>query len=138
MIYNSFKYSLKLWLTSVFIAPLLFLALVLFQKGAHDSEFLKSIPESVFMYVMLLGFEVKSSVIVWMIFTAIITFSLLFSFQARLREWLIVLAAILLCIGASMVKVSPIGFFGKTDDFSLTLCNCACMVWGVWLYKLEL
>jgi hypothetical protein len=137
MIQNSFKYSLKLWLTSVFVAPVLFLVLVLFQKGVHDSEFLKSIPESIFMYVMLLGFEVKSSVTVWIIFTAITAFNLLFSFKTRLREWLIVLAGILLCIGASMVKVSPIGFFGKTDDFSLMLCNCACIVWGVWLYKLK-
>jgi hypothetical protein len=137
MIQNSFKYSLKLWLTSVFVAPVLVLVLVLFQKGVHDSEFLKSIPESIFMYVMLLGFEVKSSVTVWIIFTAITAFNLLFSFKTRLREWLIVLAGILLCIGASMVKVSPIGFFGKTDDFSLMLCNCACIVWGVWLYKLK-
>jgi hypothetical protein len=137
MIQNSFKYSLKLWLTSVFVAPVLFLVLVLFQKGVHDSEFLKSIPESIFMYVMLLGFEVKSSVTVWIIFTAITAFNLLFSFKTRLREWLIVLAGILLCIGASMVKVSPIGFFGKTDDFSLMLCNCACIVWRVWLYKLK-
>jgi predicted membrane-bound mannosyltransferase len=137
MIYNSFKYSLKLWLTSVFIAPLLFLVLVLFQKGVHDSEFLKSIPESVFMYVMLLGFEVKSSALLWALFTGIIIINLVFSFKTKLKEWLIVLAAILLCIGASMVKVSPIGFFGKTDDFSLMLCNCACIVWGVWLYKLK-
>ena len=134
MVYNVFKYSLKVWLTSVVLAPVL-LHLIMYYRGEVNS-LLEAFGESIVFSL----FELFFSFITWLMFSVIIMVILVLEGKQTLKIWLIFIAGVLLTIGTFLATIlSPQDLRGNSNPvfLILMLCNCACIGWGTWFYKLK-
>jgi hypothetical protein len=137
MKYNTFTYSLKVWLTSVVAAPLLsviIMYLKLIPGSADGFDFIYSGPE---LYLVFTAFGFLFSFATWVAFWIITKAATLYVSQPVLMRWLIFAAGILLTT-ATFCIVFPHDLFQVNSVFRiLMVCNCACIGGGVWFYKLK-
>ncbi len=131
MILKSIKYSLKIWLSSVAIAPVLFLsieALISKTPNAFSNQF--------GMYPIIAFYQAIFSFITFVIFTVIIILiTNLYKGKVSVK-WPVCIAGILLTVGTFAIVFFPDGVIGDYEFFYLMLCNCACIGGGVWFYRL--
>jgi len=117
MTYRALNYSLKVWLTSVLIAPImLFMFLVIetyLQPSTHGLTY-----SNTGWYLTFWGF---------------VEVSIIFNITPLLRKLLIFLIGVSLSIGTSALLQSPF----IIDDFFFVamICNTICIGLGCWLYK---
>jgi|SRR6185437_2890256 len=133
MVYNVFKYSLKVWLTSVVLAPVL-LHVIMYYRGEVNS-----LPEAFADSLVFSLFEFFSF-ITWLVFSVVIMVILALAGKQTLKIWLIFIAGILLTAGTFLATIlSPQDLCGNSNPMFLILmiCNCACIGWGTWFYKLK-
>ena len=133
MILNSIKYSLKVWLSSVAIAPLIFLSIetvISKTNNAFSNQF--------GMYPIIAFYQAIFSFITFMVFTLIVMLiTNLYKGKVSVK-WPVCIAGILLTIGTFAIVFFPDGVIGGYEFFYLMLCNCACIAGGVWFYKLQI
>jgi hypothetical protein len=137
MLLNSFKYSLKIWLTSVAITPLLFIVMSFQQDDVLQKDIYKLISDTTYLYFMIFAFELLFSFVTWVIFLIIIQLTVTYVKTRITRVIIISLAGILLTMGTFMIILSPSDVFNVTRGFgAIFLCTCFCIGAGSWYYRL--
>ncbi|MDP9082011.1 MAG: hypothetical protein M3O71_31740 [Bacteroidota bacterium] len=138
MLFKSFIYSLKVWLTSVAITPLVFSILAYSGGNVLNDSVYEQINRAAYQYGMILVFELLFSFITWVIFLIIIQLTVTYFKQRITRLTIISISGVLLAMGTFMVILTPVDAFNVTRGFGgLTLCTCFCIAAGSWFYKLE-
>lgn len=125
-------YSLKVWLSSVFLAPLIYI-LIQWLGSPHRFESTAIIS----LYPIIILFELIFSFFTWLIFWAIIEISGMFLMNRLIRRWLIFIIAIILAASTFLVLCWPVARFSFNDIFfDVGLCNCVCIGAGCWFFRL--
>ena len=135
---NTFSYSLKVWLTSVVSAPILFL-LIEISRGKLSWQAPGVIIGSVFnMCLFYAAFELFFSLLTWLLFYIVISVLVRYILRPRLRMTIIALAGIVFTIITFRVTLLQDGFFNDNNNYlGLMICNCFCIGAGSLLYKLK-
>ena len=130
MKYHSLFFSLKVWLSSVFIAPLIYSVLVLSLTPGKSSSF-----AGFAIYPVMILFELIFSFITWLIFWAVTVLISTRLKDWRLRKYAILFSGIILTIGTFLLFLEPGNTFSFDDIFfDMMLCNCFCIGAGCWLF----
>jgi len=121
MTYHSLRYSLKVWLSSVFLAPLIYDIIQFFFNRAQ--------PDAVTnLYPVVILFELIFSFFTWLIFWGITVITRRFLDQRYLRRILLSVIGIILTIATFVLITFPNIPISINDiAFSLTLSNCICI-----------
>ena len=136
MTYRALNYSLKVWLTSVLIAPImLFMFLVIetyLQPSTHGLTYSNTGWYLTF-YITIVLYELMFLALTMLIFWGFVEVSIIFNITPLLRKLLIFLIGVSLSIGTSALLQSPF----IIDDFFFVamICNTICIGLGCWLYK---
>src|ERR1700733_3009366 len=69
---NVIKYSLKIWLTSVVVAPMLQLIVLFFWENSYKSDTPDLFPMAFFVYLGMVLAHLVFSFFIWVIFTLLI------------------------------------------------------------------
>jgi hypothetical protein len=139
MTFNTIKYTLKVWITSVLFAPVLFILLSAIINQLGFKSVLKSIPAEVMVYIAYVAFELVLSSVTWILFWLITVLWALIPFEPVVRKWFIFLTGLILTIGTFMATLLHSNFFDiHNNDVILMLANCFCIGFGVWYFKLKL
>ena len=129
----SLSYSLKVWLSSVVIAPLIYsLASWLISINHFDPD------SSIDLYPIMLLFELILSFCTWLAFWCITGITRVSPLNKYSRRLILSAAGIILTIG-TFLAFSLITYPVKPNDifFMLMLSNCLCIAVGCWFFKLE-
>ncbi len=136
------KYSLKVWLTAVVVAPLLILLIFFILSYSSIIQYTEAIRSGLYMYLFCVVFELIFSSITWLIFTIVVGLVLSIRSSGIQKTWIIFVTAVLLTVGTCAAMLVPFGFLENSSDLSfagiITGCNCSCIGLGVWFYKLKL
>jgi hypothetical protein len=138
MLLNSFIYSLKAWLTSVFITPLVFFILGSTGENASNEIIYEQINRTVYLYGVILVVEILISFITWVVFLIIIQLTVTFCRTRILRLLIISISGILLAMGTFIVILTTSEAFNITRGFGgMMICACFYIGAGSWFYKLD-
>jgi hypothetical protein len=138
MLFKSFIYSLKVWLTSVIVTPLVFFILAYSGGRVSNDSIYEQISTAAYQYGMILVFELLFSFITWVIFLIIINQTVTYINNRATRLSIISISGVLLTMGTFMVILTPSEAFKVTRGFGgLTLCTCLCIATSSWFYQLE-
>jgi len=139
MTLNIFKYTLKIWLTSVAAAPLLYVMIMLF-KGGIGGQGLREAGSSVIsLWAFYASLELFFSAATWLVFFITVMVLVRHIQNERKRIWAIFSAGILLTIITFRVSLLQDGFFNDNNIFIyMMLCNCFFIGCATWFYKLKL
>jgi len=137
MISSKFLYSLKVWLTSVVVAPILFSGIRISIPGLYREtgvELLSKFFESCFGLIFI---ELFFSFVIWLIFLVAVQIIVTCVSNEILRRWTLFITGLVLTM-APFIILMPWGEILDITDFftGIMLCNCFCISWGVWYYKL--
>ena len=142
MLVNIIKYSLKVWLTGVVVAPFLILIFIYCQDYSLSMNFKESILPGLGIYLICIVFELVFSFITWIVFMLAIRLIIKLPCTALKKTMAIFITGILLTVATFASIMLPLGFFDNNSDIGFTIamigCNCACIGFGVWFYKLKL
>ncbi|MCO5945351.1 hypothetical protein [Mucilaginibacter flavidus] len=128
-------YSLKIWLTSVTIAPVFYIMIPFFRHFSDPWSF-DSIGET---YFLLLFYELLFSFITWFLFFVFIILASGFISNEMAARWTICIAGVLMVAATFILTILPVDFLNPGNDFTqLMLLNCLCIGLGSWIYKLKL
>jgi len=132
-----FKYSLKVWLTSVLLSPVLF-ALILYIKRQVDlPELLKSGFYLFAIYPLYVGALLLLSSVTWLAFWLSIKAIIRSGRFARVRKMAVIFTGIALTITTFMLLLPVLGMLHDGSGFiNLMYANCLCISWGSWYYDL--
>lgn len=121
MTYHSLRYSLKVWLSSVFLAPLIYDIIQFF--------FNRSQPDTITnLYPVVILVELIFSFFTWLTFWGITVIARRFLDKRYLRRILLSVIGIILTIGTFVLITFPNILISINDiAFSLTLSNCICI-----------
>ena len=132
---NSFLYSLRIWLTSVGLAPVIYLLIRWYTERNDHSSLNDYLSGQITIYAICLVFGGIFSVITWVIFIFVIEMLVrCFPLLPQLKL-IIALAGMLLTIGTFSLFFSFPGF--GNELFYLMLSNCICIAAGSFFYKLS-
>lgn len=139
---TTFSYALKVWLSAVFVSPLLFIvgiyfaALFLNMNTAFQitSETLASDWD---LYKTMVFFGAAFSFPAWLIFLLAIMMVMKSSDSARRRKQLTFAIAVALALGTSGAIFRFFGILFDTSFSYLSLSYCICIAAAGWYYKLE-
>jgi hypothetical protein len=136
MKYASLKYSLKVWLTCVAVAPLIFI-LFLTLQNASPSDFGET-TWSVENYMTFIVFETCFSLPTWGIFWFLVIAAKRCFKNIYQTKFALFLGGIFLTVATFFVFMGPADFFASPADmFYLMWANGLCIGAGVWFYRLE-
>lgn len=141
MFFKSFIYSLKVWLTSVVIIPLIFLISVSFGQNLSKENIYEQIYRSAYLYGQILVIELIASFITWVVFLIIIQLTVIYCNTRIIRLSIISISGIFLTIGTFLLILPPSAytvFNIISDNGGLLVCTCFCIGAGSWFYKLDL
>lgn len=129
----SFYYSLKVWLFSVFLAPLIYIiAESIYNPGAFISE------PAIEIYILTVLFELAFSFITWLIFWMIIVIAIKYLSNKIIIKWLIFILGIILTVLTFISLSSGENPFSFHDIYwGIMLYNCLCIGIGTWLFGLS-
>lgn len=137
MTINTFLYSLKVWLTSVAVAPvfILFAFSLNNNLGYHSiGEQLENYLTSYFIFAIL---ELVLSFLTWITFLIIIQVTTFLTLSPLLKRLLIFICAIILT-ATTLLLLFPLDFSNiQFEDITILLSNCFCIGAGCWFYKLD-
>lgn len=128
----SFRYSLKVWLSSVFVAPLIYIIAVwCFSSNNYDPK-----PEFE-LYPIFIFFELIFSFVTWLIFWLIIELAKPYAENNTRKKWLIFTAGIVLTTCNFLPFMLPLDHTLYSNMFfHLMLSNCFCIGGGSLFFKL--
>lgn len=133
---NPFIYSLKTWLTSVALAPLMFLVVesCLSHKSYLTTE--AFINEQLETYVMCLVFGGFFSLLTWLLFFLIIKVITIYLAITQQIRFVIAGIGLLLTLGTFAIFFPA--FELHNEFFYLMVSNCICIAGGSLYYRLEI
>jgi hypothetical protein len=137
MKYRSFRYTLKVWLTSVAIAPIMYLFITFYlvknQGSISQGSFVENVSQWPFFSIMEMIFSIPT----WLVFFFIILMTTRSGVELVTMRLISCLSGISLTV-ISFWLVFFRGLFDPSDVlFCLMLCNCFCIGWGALYYNLE-
>jgi hypothetical protein len=133
---TTFLYSLKVWLSSVAAAPLMFAFVIVLEKSSGIASYRDNLASQLSLYPIMLFFELLFSFITWLLFM-LITATIVYFCSIKLQKLLIPIACILLTIGTFRIALFNGGFGGDSEFLWLMVCNCICIGAGSWFYKFK-
>jgi hypothetical protein len=134
---NSFIYSIKVWLTSVAIAPVIYLLIESCLKRDYYPSITDYMNEEISKYAMCVLFGGIFSLLTWVLFFLIIKGIILFYPSADQVKYVIIVLGVLLTTATFAVFLPPV-FNVHNEFFYLMLANCICIAGGSWFYKLDI
>jgi len=134
---NSVLYSLKVWLTSVVLAPVIYLIISVCQSQNHYLSSFNFISEQVSTYVMFLLAGGLLSFITWILFIFIIKIITLYFQSVNIIKSIVAISGVLLTFGTFAVFM-PMPINPYNDFFYLILAYGGCIAGGAYFYKLEI
>lgn len=136
---NTFSYSLKVWLTSVVSAPLLFIFIEIFRGKLNLRGPGILIGYIVNTWLFDAAFELFFSLATWLVFFLTIMVITRHVHALKLRTAVICLIGILFTIITFRVTLLQDGFFNDNNNYlGLMVCNCFCIGAGSLFYKLKI
>lgn len=134
MAYRNLKFSLKVWLTSVIVAPALYTGIEAYIDSLNNTY--SQIYFNLIIYMFMVGLEFILSFIIWIMFWAITEAIIYCNPHNDVKRWLIFIVAILLAILPFIVLVGlPLLINPGSDMFIPMLANAFCIGCGCWIYK---
>lgn len=129
--FDSLIYSLKVWLSSVAISPLIYLIL-----NACFSQMRGGFFEQLEIYPMFVLFEVIFSFVTWLIFWAIVEVTRILP-SSFSRKLIIFIFSIILSMGTVLALFASEMRFSLSDMiFDFGIANCICIGAGCWFFRL--
>jgi uncharacterized membrane protein len=133
-----FKYSLKVWLTSILLSPVIFVLLLAVTQSVNIKELLKQGTELIALYLLYVAAQLAMSFLVWLAFWLIIRVIANIPCTIQLQKGLILFAGMILTIVSFTTVLSCFGMLNDGSGFiNLMYANCFCIGWGVWYYDLN-
>ncbi|MET3977545.1 hypothetical protein ABIB62_000111 [Mucilaginibacter sp. UYP25] len=133
---NSILYSLKIWLTSVALAPLIFLVVDSFTSKDYSPDFEDLVSRQLGMYLLCVVAGSIFSFFTWVLFTLIIKGIITwFSLFPKIKI-VIAIIGVLLTIGTFSIFLYDKEFLN--EFFYLMVSNCICIAGSSLYYKLEI
>jgi hypothetical protein len=141
MKYDTLSYSLKVWITSVLVAAILFQIPPLFKHISTFADILKSLSGYLIMCVFTAFFGFIFSFVTWIIFGLCILIIANLTPKPKLRSWLIFFIGILLATGTFVLIFSPFGVFDELseyhNDIYLIPCTWVSIGLSIWYHNLN-
>lgn len=135
---NTFSYSLRVWLTSVINAPILFIFIEIFRGKLNLQGPGILIGYVVNTWLFDAAFELFFSLATWLAFYLTIVLIIKHIHTIKLRMAVISAIGILFTIITFRVTLLQDGFFNDNNNYlGLMVCNCFCIGAGSLLYKLK-
>ncbi|MDB5125965.1 MAG: hypothetical protein JWQ85_197 [Mucilaginibacter sp.] len=133
---NSFVYSVKVWLTSVVLAPLMFLIIEICSNNRYHLNSTAFIDQQISTYAICVVFGGIFSLITWLLFFFIIKVITIYFPPVREVKYGIAVIGALLTFGTFSIFF-PV-FDIQDEFFYLMISNCICIAGGSCFYKLEI
>jgi hypothetical protein len=124
------------WLTSVTVAPLLFIVILITAPSLAPNSGQIDLYDQLYRYFGLVVLQLLFSSITWILFWLIVRVITDFCYNVRLHKPLVFITGILLTIGSFKLVFSNVFHVGD-EFFFLMLCNCFCIGAGTSFYKLK-
>jgi hypothetical protein len=136
---NIAQYTMKVWLTSVLVSPVLFVLVLVIKQDFNFADLISDVLLTIGIYVALVIGQIIFSILTWFVFWLAVELICKIPLQSRVQTIVIFFVAILLTVGTFL----PIALsFDVPNDGSglinLMYANCAGIGWGVWHYKLDI
>ena len=132
---NSFSYSLKVWLTSVTVAPVIFYSIDASTNRYYPNFGNHLSNEFPFLIICIILCGVFSF-LTWVLFLFIIKGLIASCPSPPLIKHLIAVTGVVLTAG-TFASAMPEAFNVHNGFFYLMVANCVCIAGGSYLYKLE-
>jgi uncharacterized membrane protein YedE/YeeE len=132
---NSFSYTLKVWLTSVFLAPVIYLVI---ESGTKTNSYLTLgdyMNEQIASYTICVIFGGLFSSLTWVLFYLCTKVILLFYASDHIRYFFVVLGLVL--TAGTFAVFLPSVFNVHDEFFYLMTANCICIASAAAFYKLD-
>jgi len=133
-------YTLKIWLTCILVAPVIFLLILLIKNYTLITDFLQLITFGLLLYSGLVILQILFSFITLLIFIAVVRLVLFVPVDGIVKTIMICIAGIVLTSATFFVTILHEKTFVEWSNgefFNLMFCDCICIGFGVWYYKLE-
>ncbi|MDO3641602.1 hypothetical protein [Mucilaginibacter sp. L3T2-6] len=135
---NTFLYSLRVWLTSVVTAPILFILIEICRGRLSWQTPEVTIGSVINIWLFYAAFELFFSLATWFLFYIVITILARHILRPHLRMTIIFITGVLFTIVTFRVTLLQDGFFNDNNNYlGLMICNCFCIGAGSLLYKLR-
>jgi hypothetical protein len=132
MKFHSLFYSLKVWLSSVLLAPLI---CILVQWWFDPNSI--GVEAFSWLYPIVVFSELILSLLTWFLFWGIIEISGIFLMNRLIQRWLIFISSVILSASTLLLLCWPITRHSFNDIFfDVGLCNCICIGAGCWVFRL--
>ena len=122
MLQNLIFYSFKVWVTSVLVAPILYLVLRFCQNANYQIS-TNVLNQELEIYIVYVVFGGIFSFCTWLLFTLVIKIIVTFCSSIAQINYMIVVAGVLLSAGTFAVFL-PFSFNIHDEFFYLMLSNC--------------
>ena len=135
---NIFQYSLRVWLTSVIGAALVFLLITMVKEPNLSQSFWQAIGSFLSDWLFFAGFQLLFSLATWLVFYLAILLIVRRVHNHRTRLWIISAVGIVLTIVTFKLTLLQGGWFNNNRGFAyLMLANCFFIGAGSWFYELR-
>jgi uncharacterized membrane protein YhaH (DUF805 family) len=136
---NIFQYSLRVWLTSVVGAALVFVLITIVKEPNLSQSFWQAIGSFLSDWLFFAGFQLLFSIATWLIFYLTILLIVRRAHNHRTRLWAISAAGIVLTVITFKLTLLQDGLFNDNSGFAyLMIANCFFIGAGSWVYELRL
>jgi hypothetical protein len=133
---SSILYSLKVWLTSVLLAPVIYLVIQACLSKVYQLDFITMLNDQIAQYAVLVMFGGLFSLCTWLaFFLSVIGLILCFPSYSHLK-YVIAVLGVLFTAGTFRFFL-PESYGMQSEFFPLMLANCICIAAGSFFYKLE-
>lgn len=135
---NIFQYSLRVWLTSVVGAALVYVLIVLVKEPNISQSFWPAAGSFFSDWLFFAGFQLLFSLATWLIFYLTILVIVRRVHRHRNRLWMISATGILLTVITFKVTLLQGSWFHDNSGFAyLMLADCFFIGAGSWVYELR-
>jgi len=137
MLREAIKYSLKVWLTSVLVSPIIYFIIDFYQQTGRHYAMVDSIEWALPFYLLFVIIEAILSAVIWVVFAAMIGITLEL---VRVEQWLkpiMCLWGVSLNIGTFLLFARPRLNDPSDMGFILMVSNTAIVGWSCWFYNLK-
>lgn len=139
MTFNIFKYTLKVWLSSVACAPLLYVIIMFFKGGITGQGFRETVSSVISLWSFYAILELFFSAATWLVFSITVILLVRYIPNEGKRIWATFGSGILLTVITFRVTLLQDGFFNDNSIFIyMMLSNCFFIGAATWFYRLKL
>lgn len=131
---TNFLYSLKVWLTSVLLAPIFYL-IIMRVKDIGGTQHTGPVGE---MYFLLIIFGFLFSFLTWLVFFISIMLITSYAQNEITARLMVCIIGVAMVLATFMLTIFNHKLTNDDDFIYLVAANCLCIGAGSWIYKLKL